>query len=119
MSEKKNTEQTAVYRYPAAYARDTGEMEQYRASMRQNVACKRAIESVIRDRFDGMNLDGEAAKLVLDFFGIDRVEYVLANTVQMKDWDGRFSPRNKEWLIPLPSRRTKTLGEMTEGFISL
>ena len=32
-----------------------------------------------------------------DAFGIDRVEYVLANTVQLKEWDGRFSRRNKEW----------------------
>ncbi len=28
--------------------------------------------------------------------------YVLANTVQQKDWDGRFSPRNKDWAKTIP-----------------
>ncbi|MEG2719709.1 MAG: DUF3849 domain-containing protein, partial [Oscillospiraceae bacterium] len=30
-------------------------------------------------------------------FGIDRVKWVLANTVQHADWDGRYRPHNKEW----------------------
>ena len=32
-----------VYKYPAAYARENDELEQYRASYKANVACKNAI----------------------------------------------------------------------------
>ena len=34
---------------------------------------------------------------VVDRFGAERVSFVLANTIQHKDWDGRISPENKEW----------------------
>lgn len=30
-------------------------------------------------------------------FGAERVLYVLANTIQQKEWDGRFTYPNKEW----------------------
>lgn len=33
----------------------------------------------------------------MEAFGLDRTLYVLANTVQQKDWDGRISPGNKAW----------------------
>ena len=36
-----------VYRHPAAYAREHGELDQYRASRRANIACKEAIEASI------------------------------------------------------------------------
>jgi hypothetical protein len=36
-------------------------------------------------------------KEVVDRFGMERVSFVLANTVQHKDWDGRISAENKEW----------------------
>ena len=55
------------------------------------------IEDVIRSNFDGMHLNKSAAKLVLDEFGAERTIRVLANTVQQKDWDGRFSSENKAW----------------------
>ena len=34
---------------------------------------------------------------VLKRFGVERTCYVLAATVQDKDWDGRISTENKEW----------------------
>ena len=40
-----------VYKYPAAYARENDELEQYRASYKANVACKDAIETAIRDNY--------------------------------------------------------------------
>ena len=32
-------DKTPIYPYPAAYARENGELEQYRASMKALVAC--------------------------------------------------------------------------------
>ena len=47
-------------------------------------------------------LDSQAAAQVINTFGLDRTLYVLANTVQQKDWDGRISPGNKAWAKTIP-----------------
>ena len=86
-----------VYRQNAVYAREHGELEQYRVSRQANIACKEAIEQAIYQNYDGKCLlDGTATK-VMQQFGAKRVMYVLANTIQQKEWDGRFSYYNKEW----------------------
>ena len=86
-----------VYKYPAAYAREHDELEQYRASYKANVACKNAIETAIRDNYRDNCLGKEAVKQVVDQFGYERMFYVLANTAQRKDFDGRISHDNKDW----------------------
>ena len=40
--------ETPVYPFPASYAQEHGELEQYRASNRANAACKEAIEAAIQ-----------------------------------------------------------------------
>ena len=94
--------ETPVYPYPASYAQEHGELEQYRASNKANAACKEAIEAAIREHYDRNSLDNQAAAQVVEAFGLDRTLYVLANTVQQKDWDARFSPGNKAWAKTIP-----------------
>ena len=89
--------QIEVYRQNASYARQHGEMAVYQRSNVANVACRNAIEEAIRQHFDGMHLDVRGAKKVLETFGAPRVLLVLANTVQQKAWDGRFSAENRKW----------------------
>ena len=92
-----------VYPYPAAYAAEAGELEQYRASRKANIACKEAIEQAIGDHYVENRLDTAAAvKQVVDVYGYDRTLYVLAVTVQQKEWDERFSRSNKEWAAAVP-----------------
>jgi hypothetical protein len=91
-----------VYKYPAAYAREHGEIEQYRASHKANVACKNAIEIAIRDNYRDNRLGKEGVKQVADQFGYERTFYVLANTVQRKNFDGRISRDNKDWAKTIP-----------------
>ena len=55
-----------VYKYPAVYARENNELEQYRASYKANVACKKAIEAAIRDNYRDNCLGKEAVKQVAD-----------------------------------------------------
>ena len=86
-----------VYRETAEYAINNGEIDLYRRSMRANVECRMAIEDAIADGYDGLRLDTSSVKDIIKQFGAERVEYVLANTVQQKDWDGRFSRDNKAW----------------------
>ena len=74
-------------------------LEQAQAKMEREtkVSCKDAIERTIAEKFDGYRLPKETAEEVIKEYGIERVSYVLANTVRHKIQDGRFSPDNKEW----------------------
>ena len=63
----------------------------------------------MREHFDGMYLSHDVAKGVIETYGMDRVMLVLANTVQLQDWDGRYSPRNKEWAKTIPNYNSDTV----------
>lgn len=95
-------DKTPLYKYPGDYAREKDELEQYRASHKANVACKDAIETAIRDNYRDNRLGKEGVKQVADQFGYERMFYVLANTVQRKDFDGRISRDNKDWAKTIP-----------------
>lgn len=100
----KNTEKAEipVYPYSGDYAQEHGELDQYRESNKLNMACKLAIQNAISTHHDGLHLDPEAAHSVVAQFGKARTSFILANTIQQKDYDGRFSPGNKAWARPLP-----------------
>ncbi len=97
------------YPHSAAYAREHGELEQYRASNNVNRQCKESIEAAVREHFDGMYLSHDAAKGVIETYGMERVSMVLSNTVQLQDWDGRYSRRNKEWAKTIPNDNPETV----------
>ena len=103
--QRRTLRETPVYPYPASYAQEHGELEQYRASNRANIACKEAIEAAIREHYHDNQLDSQAAAQVVNVFGLDRTLFVLSNTVQQKDWDARFSPGNKEWAKTIPIQK--------------
>lgn len=87
-----------IYRETANYAYEAGEMEAYRASLAANEECRRAIEAAISSNYGDNRLDADAAvKSVLEQFSPERVRYVLANTIQQKDFDGRIPQPLKEW----------------------
>ena len=86
-----------VYIFSATFAKGNDELEEYRASFRANVECKNAIEDAIANHYSDNRFDGSCVNEVIDRFGMERVAFVLANTIQHKDWDGRISPENKEW----------------------
>ncbi len=86
-----------VYPHSGEYAREHGELEQYRESRKANISCRAAIEDAIKRHYRENRLDDTAVKEVVDTFGYDRTLHVLAATVQQKDWDGRISRDNKEW----------------------
>lgn len=94
--------QLPVYPYPASYAHEHGELEQYRASHKANIACRDAIDTAIADHYRDNRLGNGAVKQVIEQFGYDRTLYVLANTMRQKDWDGRISRDNKEWAKTIP-----------------
>lgn len=87
-----------IYRETANYAYEAGEMEAYRASLAANEKCRSVIEAAISSNYGDNSLNAEAAvKSVLEQFSPERVRYVLANTIQQKNFDGRIPQPLKEW----------------------
>ena len=93
-----------------------------------NISCKEAIEKAISGSYRGNSLDAKAAaQEVLDQFGPERVQTVLAATVQDKDWDGRFSRENKAWAQTVPmqeggenrNRRSHWVVDSHPGLVNL
>ena len=101
--DKNFTKDTPVYRHDSTYARDHDELPLYRASYQANVACKEAIEDAIRSNYadNHLNTDAIMASVSADF-STDRISYVLAITVQHKDWDARIHRSNKDWAKSIP-----------------
>ena len=94
-----------LYPHSAAYASEHGETAQYNLSYQANLACKEAVEQAISAHYAENRLDTEAAvKDVLDQFGPERVQFILAITIRHKARDGRISQDNKAWAktIPMP-----------------
>lgn len=89
--------ETPLYTGTLAEARSSGQLQQWKDSFQANIQCKIAIESEIRQSFDGKYLDSGCAERVVEQFGFERVQYVLAATLQEKDYDGRFSYSNRAW----------------------
>ena len=59
--------------------------------------CGSDIEKGISTYFDGMHLNTDFIANLYALYGEERMNYVLANTVQMSESDGRYSPGNKAW----------------------
>jgi Domain of unknown function (DUF955). len=89
----------SVYRESIPYACEHGELDKYRADVNLNVECKNAIDAAIHEsRYDSNFYKmKDAVKEVVDTYGAERVELIVAKIVQGADWDGRYSQQNKEW----------------------
>jgi len=115
-----------LYLGSVSEARRYNELDRWRESHKQNIACKQAIEEAIRKGFDGMYLDHACAESVIEAFGFKRVGWVLSSTLQQKKDDGRFSPQNKEWakttFIPKSDRNYEFTVEshpaVLDGFVN-
>ena len=115
-----------LYRGSLAEARRRNQIDLWQESLRENIRCKDAIEEAIRRDFDGMHLKGDCVRRIIEQYGFRRTAWVLSNTLQQKEWDGRFSPQNKEWarktFIPGEGRCTEYLVEshpaVLNGFVS-
>ena len=91
-----------IYRGTYDLAKETGELAEYRMSRRVNLLCQEEIDDAVSAGWDGMHVAPDAVKAVLERFGPERVAYVLANTVQQKEWEDRFSGANVSWAKTVP-----------------
>ena len=102
-----------VYRETANYAYEASELDAYRASYDANIACADAIEQAISENYaDNRLATRVAVETVLEQFSEERVQYVLANTVQHSLHDGRYHSENKDW-----AGKISVCEENSESFI--
>ena len=106
---------TPIYFHSATYAYEHGELDQYHASHKANIACREAIEQAITDNYRDNRLGTACVQQVLQQFDPGRIFYVLANTVRQKDYDGRISRDNKAWAQTVPVCED-TVSDMTGMF---
>ena len=104
-----------LYRGSLAEARRRNQIDLWQESLRENIRCKDAIEEAIRRDFDGMHLKGDCVRRIIEQYGFKRTAWVLSNTLQQKEWDGRFSPQNKEWAKKDIHSRRRTLYRVFGG----
>jgi hypothetical protein len=98
--------------------------------MELNNECAAAIDKAISDGADYMTREyapiydfDTALAEVIDKFGAERVNAVLAHVVNNHDWDGRLSDTNKEWAkgIDVPQVdyiELKTHLTVLDGFVN-
>ena len=91
-----------LYLKTARYAREHGESEQYHRSHELNATCREEMDKAISENFDGMHLKEGFERELMERYGRERVEYILATTVKENAWDGRYSRENREWAESIP-----------------
>ena len=91
-----------LYLKTARYAREHGESGQYHRSRELNATCREEMDKAISENFDGMHLKEGFERELMERYGRERVEYILATTVKENAWDGRYSRENREWADSIP-----------------
>lgn len=90
------SEHKPLYMWSLDYAVRSNERDLWRESYRENCDCARAIEQAINENYRD-NCLNDCIQPIIERYGFDRVNWVLANTIQKKQDDGRFSQENKAW----------------------
>lgn len=92
------SEHKPLYIWSLESAESCSEQDLWSESYKENCDCARAIEKAIDNAYDyRTSCLNDCAKPIIEQYGFDRVNWVLANTVQQKMQDGRFTPDNKAW----------------------
>lgn len=119
---KLSDKEIPAYRHDMEYARRNNGIPEYMKSLSVNITCQRAIEKAISENYNENRLDaGAVLEAILEEFNVDRIEYVLANTVQLKNYDGRFSLSNKRWAANIDVCKDSSfeIDEVNPGLVDL
>lgn len=91
-------EHKPLYTLSLTEAVRNNERDLWRESYKENCDCARTIEKAIAAAYEyEKSRLNDCAEPIIKQFGFNRVNWVLANTVKMKNYDGRFSQKNKKW----------------------
>ena len=102
-----------VYRYPGGYAHEHGELEQYRASRKADIACKEAIESAITEHYRDNAWAGKPSPRWWSSSAMSGCFTSLPIRSGIKSGTGGFPKATRRGPGRFPSLRTWMLGGMT------
>ena len=66
---------------------------------KSNTKCAKDIGEAINSHFDGFHYHTGFEKELIEIYGMERVQYVVAYNIQQKLHDGRISKDNKTWAL--------------------
>ena len=90
-----------VYKETASYARNHGQEEAYKNSLRANNVCRQAIECLIKKSPSHVISVSDIEKILIPTFGLDRVALVLAITILHRN-NSRFDKALQKWAEQYP-----------------
>ena len=91
----------AVYKQTATYARDHGQEETYKNSLRANNVCRQTIECMIKKSPSHVISVSDIEEILIPTFGLDRIALVLAITILHRD-SIRFDKTTQRWAEQYP-----------------
>lgn len=77
------------YEHSLDNARHCNEVDQWRASHKANIDCKKAIENAIADNYKDNHFNPDFATSIIEEFGFDRVNFILQYNLKQAQNDGR------------------------------
>lgn len=109
------------YRYSYRTAEQDGDVEEYRASRDENRRCVEFIQNsqtgLYANAYKDNVVDKDGAYLdkCISEFGMQRMMFIIANTVKMSKYDGWWSPEVREWARTFMLSHTS---EYADGYLS-
>lgn len=107
---------TPIYFHSATYAYEHGELDQYHASHKANIACREAIEQAITDNYRDNRLGTACVQQVLQQFDPGRIFMSLPTRSGRKIMTGAFHGTIKHGRRRFRSVRIRTVSDMTGMF---
>ncbi len=93
-----------LYLKTAVVAEHIDELADYKASMKENIACAKAIDKAISENYElrpnglgGSFHSDKAFEQVFAEFPLDRIAHIVAARAFVADWDKRYSPEVHHW----------------------
>lgn len=107
-----------VYPYSYEEARARGQTAQHRKSYRLNVECALSIQAASSLNLANGHVPIKNVREVLEDYGPERVMWVLANTVQQRGSDTRYTEDSRRWAenFPIPADPYKN-GDLRFGYL--
>ncbi len=107
-----------VYPYSYEEARARGQTAQHRRSYRLNVECALSIRAASSLNLANGHVPLENVREVLEDYGPERVMWVLANTIQQRGSDTRYTEESRRWAenFPIPADSYKN-GDLRFGYL--
>lgn len=99
-----------VYRLSHEEARSRGELGRFRASDREDRYCRLAMDSAIFLQLNDGSLNPGCLNRILEEYGLDRAEWILAHSILERRDSPEVSQTNKEWAASFHVPRNGSIG---------